>query len=68
MSRVQELIEQAGAQLKYLPPYSPDLKPIEKMWSKIKTVLRELKTRTEEYLFAAIGQNFSRVTKTDAQG
>lgn len=65
---VQELIEQAGAQLRYLPPYSPDLNPIEKMWSKIKTVLRELKARTEECLFAAIGQDFSRVTKRDAQG
>lgn len=65
---VQELIEQAGAQLRYLPPYSPDLNPIEKMWSKIKTVLRELKARTEECLFAAIGQAFSRVTKRDAQG
>ena len=34
---VREFIEQAGAQLKYLPSYSPDLNPIEKMWPKIKT-------------------------------
>lgn len=40
VSGIRELIEGAGAKLIYLPPYSPDLNPIEKCWSKIKTALR----------------------------
>ena len=35
------LIESAGAEVRFLPPYSPDLNPIEKMWSKVKTLLRK---------------------------
>jgi transposase len=37
---VQRLIEKAGAEVLYLPPYSPDLNPIEKAWSKLKQILR----------------------------
>ncbi len=43
---VRELIEGCRARLIYLPPYSPDLNPIEKCWSKIKTYLRAVKART----------------------
>ena len=45
---VRERIEATGARLLYLPPYSPDLNPIEKCWAKIKLVLRTLKARTAE--------------------
>ncbi len=44
---VRELIESVGARVVFLPPYSPDLSPIEKMWSKIKTILKKLKPRTK---------------------
>jgi len=45
---VRERIEATGAQLLYLPPYSPDLNPIEKAWSKLKQGLRSVKARTKE--------------------
>ena len=44
---IRQLIESSGAQLLYLPPYSPDLNPIEKAWSKFKKFLRDAKARTE---------------------
>ena len=49
-----DLIEQAGAQVLFLPAYSPDLNPIEKMWSKIKQLLRSAEARTHPYLFHAL--------------
>ena len=51
---VGEMIEAAGAELLYLPPYSPDLNPIEKAWSKIKQILRTIKARSNETLDQAI--------------
>jgi transposase len=65
---IRELIESVGAELWYLPPYSPDLNPIEKMWSKVKAVLRKLKARTEEQLIKAIAQALNQVTTTDVKG
>ena len=65
---VRQLIEQTGARLLYLPPYSPDFNPIEKMWSKIKNLLRGLAARTQDELSAAITQAFNAVTLEDAQG
>ena len=53
---VREAIEAAGAALWYLPPYSPDLNPIERMWSKLKTLIRKAKARSRERLYQAIGQ------------
>jgi len=47
---VRERIEAAGAEVLYLPPYSPDLNPIEKAWSKLKQLLRSVKARTKEAL------------------
>jgi len=47
---VRELIEAAGAEVLYLPPYSPDLNPIEKAWAKLKQLLRSAKARTSEEL------------------
>ncbi len=64
----QNLVEQAGAELRFLPPYSPDLNPIEKMWSKIKAFLRATKARSEEELNEAIVLALERVTPQDAEG
>lgn len=64
---VRELIESVGAELWYLPAYSPDLNPIEKMWSKIKSILRTLKTRTEKALITAIAHALKQVTANDAK-
>jgi len=63
-----DLIESVGAELWYLPPYSPDLNPIEKMWSKIKSILRTLKARTEKALINAIAKALEAVTASDAKG
>ena len=62
------LIKQAGAEVRFLPPYSPDFNPIEKMWSKVKALLRSAKARTDEALLSAIGSALSRVTAQDAKG
>ena len=61
-----EMIEQAGAEVRFLPPYSPDLNPIEKMWSKVKQLLRGIKARGQQELLAAIGRALSCVTEADA--
>jgi len=53
---VGEAIDSVGASVWYLPPYSPDLNPIEKMWSKIKTWLRRVAARTVQTLIHEIGQ------------
>jgi len=65
---IRDLIESVGAELWYLPPYSPDLNPIEKMWSKIKAILRTLKARTEESLINAVAKALEAVTADDAKG
>ena len=60
------LITQAGAQALFLPAYSPDLNPIEKMWSKVKNRLRSLEARTAPELQAAIATALAEVTAKDA--
>jgi transposase len=62
------LITEAGAQVIFLPAYSPDLNPIEKMWSKVKAWLRALEARTPADLVKAIGQALAQVTAKDALG
>ena len=62
------LITQAGAQVLFLPAYSPDLNPIEKMWSKVKALLRTFEARTPADLVRAIGQALAQVTAQDALG
>lgn len=52
---VGEAIDAVGASIWYLPPYSPDLNPIEKLWSKVKTWLRRVAERTVEGLIQAVG-------------
>ncbi len=61
-------IERCGAQVLFLPPYSPDFNPIEKMWSKIKSLLRKLEARSQGELSNAITQAFRTVTSEDARG
>ena len=53
--RVREMIEAAGAELRYLPPYSPDLNPIENAFAKLKAMLRKAAERTVDGLWNAIG-------------
>ena len=62
------LLAAAGVKVWFLPPYSPDLNPIEKMWSKVKEFLRNTKARTEELLFDAIAAALKTVTTEDVQG
>lgn len=68
VSGVRELIEARGARVIYLPPYSPDLNPIEKCWSKIKTYLRAAKARTREALEKALKEALQLVSAKDAIG
>ena len=63
-----EPIIAVGAKVVYLPPYSPDLNPIEMMWSKIKAYLRKEKARTKELLEKAMGVAISSITVTDILG
>ena len=61
------LIEEAKAQVVFLPAYSPDLNPIELMWSKVKTLLRAAQARTQEALLEAIAHALAAVSAQDAQ-
>jgi transposase len=66
-ARTRELIEAAGAELVFLPPYSPDLNPIEMVFSKIKQALRSLACRTRRALWDAIQPVLDTVTPADAE-
>jgi len=65
---IVEPILAVGASMVYLPPYSPDLNPIEMMWSKIKAYLRKVKARTNELLENAIAQALDLITTSDILG
>jgi transposase len=62
------LITQAGAHVRFLPAYSPNFNPIEKMWSKVKALLRAAQARTPADLVTAIGHALAQVTAQDALG
>lgn len=64
-SRIEEIANDAGACVIWLPPYSPDFSPIELMWSKVKTYLRKVKARTQEDLEKAIAQALETITLRD---
>jgi transposase len=66
--KVRELIEARGAQLWFLPSYSPDLNPIEEAFSKIKALLKKKAARTKEALLEAIAEALRAVTPKDTQG
>lgn len=63
---IRDLIAARGAQVIYLPPYSPDLNPIEKAWSKFKQFLRAAKARTSEALDDAITEALKTITPENA--
>ncbi len=65
---MRDLIERRGADLVFLPPYSPDLNPIEQAFSKIKQLVRKAGARTRDALDKAIGDALSAVTPEDAAG
>ncbi len=62
---VREIIEQQKARLIYLPPYSPEVSPIENFWSKVKAMLRKLKARTYKDLIEGIESAMLQVTQKD---
>lgn len=64
--RTRERIEAQGAELLFLPPYSPDLNPIEMIFSKVKQLLRSLACRNRKDLWRAMQQVLDQVTATDA--
>ncbi len=66
--RIREFIEARGAELVFLPSYSPDLNPIEEAFSKIKNILRKLAARTHKALLLAMEEALSKVTPGDAAG
>ena len=65
---VRRLIEAAGCRLVYLPPYSPDLSPIEPAWSKLKQALRTTGARAVAALGQAIDAALATITAADCQG
>jgi transposase len=65
---VRALIERAGCRLLFLPPYSPDLNPIEPAWSKLKTLLRGMGARTTDALHTALATLVDTITASDARG
>ena len=65
-SRTRERIEAAGAHLQFLPPYSPDLNPIEMIFAKAKQLLRSLACRTREELWQAMQSVLDQITPSDA--
>ena len=62
---VAEMIHSAGVELRYLPPYSPDMNPIEMMWSKIKAFLRKHRPRSGDDLLNLIPDAFALVSLSD---
>lgn len=66
--KARQLIEEAGCRVLFLPPYSPDLNPIEEMWSKVKAYLCEVEARTLPALYEAVAAALSLITLSDCQG
>jgi len=60
------IIAQTGASVRFLPAYSPELNPIEMMWSKVKALLRKAEARTHSELQVAIGRALQAITPQDA--
>lgn len=65
---VKKLLDSSGIRYIYLPPHSPDLNPIEKLWSKVKALLRKFKSRTLGALLNAIQNAFHSVIVSDCSG
>lgn len=67
-AEVERLVKSAGAQARYLPAYSPDLNPIEELFSKLKAFLRKVAARTAEALIDAIGDGLRSISPNDIVG
>lgn len=65
---VRALLDASGFGYRYLPPYSPDLNPIEPSWAKVKGKLRQVAARTADALHTALGPALDAITAKDAQG
>lgn len=63
---VRAMIEETGARIVYLPPYHPDLNPVELAWNKMKQSLRKQRPRTSEALYSAYADALAGITKRDA--
>lgn len=68
VSGVADLFNAANIQFRYLPPYSPDFNPIEKMWSKVKAYFRKSRLRTVNLLYEAVPNAFGTITCSDCRG
>lgn len=68
LEAIEDAIDAAGAWVLFLPPYSPDLNPIEHSWSKMKALLRTLKPRTVPALLEALSAAFASITPADVLG
>ena len=64
---VRQAIARAGAHILYLPPYSPDLNPIEQLFAKLKAWLRKAAARTRDELWSTIGRLFSAIPPTECE-
>ncbi len=64
---VKDAIEATGATLRYLPPYSPDLNPIEQLFAKLKALLRKAAKRTVESLWTEIGALLNEFSPAECQ-
>lgn len=64
---IQAAIEQAGAAVKYLPPYSPDYNPIEQVFAKLKAMLRKTQARTVDALWSVIGELLDRFDSAECE-
>ena len=64
---IRKAIEAAGASLLYLPPYSPDLNPIEQLFAKLKTMLRSAAARTKDALWATFGAALDAFPETECR-
>ena len=68
IKKVAEVLQKAKIQLLYLPPYSPDFNPIEKMWSKMKSIMRKMKIRDSTLLPDAVKKAIGYVRISDCIG
>ena len=62
------VVKKRGARIEFLPPYSPELNPIEEAWSKMKSILRVAKARASDALVDALGDALSAISTSDCAG
>jgi transposase len=67
-ARVRRMIEAAGCEVVFTPPYSPEFNPIEEAWAKIKDIIRRLETRTRDAFDSAVACAIDQVRKADILG